>query len=108
MAEDSLVAFGWAPGGYSFRCIDCSDEDNHALRLVRWGAKRAFRCEKHALEARYNAQQQTRPACPSCNGLNTSCPDGCGRDPKTGELNGTIGILAPAAGAPKTAVDGAS
>ncbi len=36
----------------------------------------------------------TRPAtdaapCPSCNGLNTSCPDGCGRDPTTGELNGT-------------------
>lgn len=27
--------------------------------------------------------------CPSCNGLNTSCPDGCGRDPLTGELNGT-------------------
>jgi len=28
-------------------------------------------------------------ACPSCGGLNTSCPDGCGRDPVTGELNGT-------------------
>lgn len=27
--------------------------------------------------------------CPSCHGLNTSCPDGCGRDPTTGELNGT-------------------
>lgn len=27
--------------------------------------------------------------CPSCHGLNTSCPDGCGRDPETGELNGT-------------------
>jgi len=27
--------------------------------------------------------------CPSCHGLNISCPDGCGRDPKTGELNGT-------------------
>jgi hypothetical protein len=27
--------------------------------------------------------------CPSCGGLNTSCPHGCGRDPKTGELNGT-------------------
>lgn len=27
--------------------------------------------------------------CPSCHGLNTSCPDGCGRDPLTGELNGT-------------------
>lgn len=27
--------------------------------------------------------------CPSCSGLNTSCPDGCGRDPVTGELNGS-------------------
>jgi hypothetical protein len=27
--------------------------------------------------------------CPSCHGLNTSHPDGCGRDPETGELNGT-------------------
>lgn len=27
--------------------------------------------------------------CPSCGGLNTSCPEGCGRDPVTGELNGT-------------------
>jgi hypothetical protein len=29
------------------------------------------------------------PDCDSCGGLNVSCPDGCGRDPKTGELNGT-------------------
>lgn len=29
------------------------------------------------------------PPCASCGGLNTSCPDGCGRDPLTGELNGT-------------------
>jgi len=28
--------------------------------------------------------------CPSCDGLNISCPNGCGRDPKTGELNGTL------------------
>lgn len=27
--------------------------------------------------------------CPSCGGLNTSCPEGCGRDLRTGELNGT-------------------
>ena len=27
--------------------------------------------------------------CPSCGGQNTSCPDGCGREPETGELNGT-------------------
>lgn len=29
------------------------------------------------------------PDCPSCHGLNTSCPDGCGRDPETGELDGS-------------------
>lgn len=29
--------------------------------------------------------------CPSCGGLNLSCPEGCGRDPQTGELNGTRG-----------------
>lgn len=27
--------------------------------------------------------------CPSCGGLNTSCPRGCGRDPLTGELDGS-------------------
>lgn len=27
--------------------------------------------------------------CPSCHGLNLSCPYGCGRDPLIGELNGT-------------------
>lgn len=27
--------------------------------------------------------------CPSCGGQNISCPDGCGRDPEAGELNGT-------------------
>ena len=27
--------------------------------------------------------------CPSCQGMNTSCPDGCGRDPLTGELDGS-------------------
>lgn len=33
------------------------------------------------------AFQQENSECPSCGGLNTSCPDGCGRDPITGELN---------------------
>lgn len=34
--------------------------------------------------------------CPSCHGLNTSCPEGCGRDPLTGELDGST--LTPAPG----------
>ena len=33
--------------------------------------------------------------CPSCHGLNLSCPDGCGRDPATGELNGTKLVPTP-------------
>lgn len=38
-----------------------------------------------------------RPAddCPSCHGLNISCPEGCGRDSLTGELNGTT-LIRPA------------
>lgn len=31
----------------------------------------------------------TDTECPSCHGLNISCPEGCGRDPKTGELDGS-------------------
>ena len=36
-----------------------------------------------------NEVTPTQADCPSCGGLNTGCPDGCGRDPLTGELNGT-------------------
>lgn len=34
-------------------------------------------------------ENERADGCPSCGGLNTNCPDGCGRDPVTGELNGT-------------------
>lgn len=102
MAID-LRPWGYAPGGYTFKCIDCPPDTDP---MSQWAAKRAWRCEKHALEARYNSQQQTRPACPSCNGLNTACPEGCGRDPKTGELDGSTLESAPAAGAQKSHVDG--
>ena len=37
------------------------------------------------LRAEWEAERE----CPSCHGLNISCPDGCERDPVTGELNGT-------------------
>lgn len=30
-----------------------------------------------------------KSTCPSCGGLNLSCPEGCGRDPNTGELDGS-------------------
>lgn len=36
--------------------------------------------------------------CPSCHGLNTSCQEGCGRDPVTGELDGSTLTPADAAG----------
>lgn len=35
--------------------------------------------------------------CPSCGGLNTSCPEGCGRDPVTGELDGSTLAASPPA-----------
>ena len=44
------------------------------------------------LEARYLAafrQPAPRAECMGCCGLNTSCPEGCGRDPATGELDGS-------------------
>jgi len=34
--------------------------------------------------------------CESCNGLNTSCPVACGRDPVTGELDGSTFVRAQA------------
>lgn len=51
---------------------------NHQDRL--WDEDRD---RLHSIAARLEAP------CPSCGGLNISCPDGCGRDPETGELNGT-------------------
>jgi hypothetical protein len=70
-----LAMFGWAPGGYTFTCVDCSTEDNERLRMERWAAKRAWRCEQHAQE-------------------------------KLDAWHGRNRNMAPAAGAPKTAVDG--
>jgi hypothetical protein len=48
--------------------------------------------DKHVLFTRAALNNESKPVeinCPSCGGLNLSCPDGCGRDPRTGELNGT-------------------
>lgn len=43
--------------------------------------------------------------CPSCGGLNTSCPEGCGRDPATGELDGTTLKPEPVETQPATYAD---
>jgi hypothetical protein len=40
-----LRPYGYAPGGYSFKCIDCPDDVDP---MDQWAAKRAWRCEKHA------------------------------------------------------------
>jgi len=45
-----LRPWGYAPGNYSFRCMDCPEPtgfDGYAQ-----GDKRSIRCEKHALEVR--------------------------------------------------------
>ena len=43
-----LRRWGYAPGNYSFRCVDCSTQE-----FKDWpvGAKHSWRCEKHAREA---------------------------------------------------------
>jgi len=56
-------------------------------------------CEREAVASVWDTAKQgmiplyreadIQTDCPSCHGLNTSCPDGCRRDPVTGELNGT-------------------
>lgn len=45
----TLVAFGWAPGGYTINCIDCPKDIEFMANGS--GAKRSWRCEKHAQEA---------------------------------------------------------
>lgn len=37
----------------------------------------------------FMAEEEKVDDCPSCHGLNISCPEGCGRDPVTGELDGS-------------------
>lgn len=60
--------------------------DTKASVIAR--ACRAVAAEKTRL-LREVVESRIKSECPSCHGLNTSCPDGCGRDPVTGELNGT-------------------
>ncbi len=46
MTELTLQSFGYAPGGYGFKCMDCPPD----LPFNQWpiGAKRSWRCVKHA------------------------------------------------------------
>jgi hypothetical protein len=45
--DPQLVGFGYAPGGYLLRCIDCTEEE-HAALPKRTAAKGAYRCFSHA------------------------------------------------------------
>jgi len=47
-----LRPWGWAPGAYVFRCIDCPSDLDMYDRMGRLGDKRSWRCEEHALAAR--------------------------------------------------------
>lgn len=49
MSEIDLRPWGYAEGGYTFKCIDCPPDID---RMSRFAAKRAWRCEGHALEAK--------------------------------------------------------
>lgn len=47
-----LTPWGYAPGGYLIKCVDCPPDMTMVERAAQSAAKRAWRCEKHALEAR--------------------------------------------------------
>lgn len=54
----------------------------HELRSLASGHTLSAYGRVHTDGSRSGGQ---RPACPSCEGRNTSCPEGCERDPETGE-----------------------
>jgi hypothetical protein len=56
-------------------------------RILKAGMGGLTNEEQRALRA-IDAALALAGECESCGGLNTSCPSGCERDPKTGELNG--------------------
>lgn len=70
----------------------CIDIGEHYAKVQCYGKTQA---EAEALRDRILAALRATPegatpaedgACSSCGGLNTSCPEGCERDPRTGEL----------------------
>jgi len=48
-----LYEFGWAPGWYTFKCINCPQKDDKFGELAD---KRSWRCQKHA-HAAFLAEQ---------------------------------------------------
>lgn len=57
--DEQLREFGWAPGGYTVRCIDC---DPHIkMGENGCGAKRSLRCKAHAIAAFHKPPPSVRP-----------------------------------------------
>jgi hypothetical protein len=58
--ELTLHDFGWAPGGYTVKCVDCPKD----IGFMENGtaAKRAWRCEKHAQQRLDEAKRESAPA----------------------------------------------
>jgi hypothetical protein len=80
-ATDEHIFVESVTGGYLAHCEDC----------LATAPEPVWRTRKPAAE------------CPACHGLNTSCPEGCGRDPVTGELDGST---LPAAKPDQAAISG--
>lgn len=74
-------------------CAKVADE------YSRWSGSARIDCQftREGIAAAIRSRPSPAPECLSCHGLNTSCPDGCGRDPATGELDGST-FVAPVAG----------
>lgn len=56
-----LRGFGWAPGGYTITCIDCPVGTPLGQNI---GAKRSWRCETHAQEAKDHHAKNPPPPPP--------------------------------------------
>lgn len=55
VSRTDLAGFGFAPGHYLNRCIECPDERDHEQMRSRnqfTGAKGSYRCETHATAAK--------------------------------------------------------
>lgn len=50
-----LRDYGYAPGGYMFKCVDCPA--NLSIIDRPQGDKRAWRCKEHAIIAMYEHQK---------------------------------------------------
>lgn len=57
-----LSPWGYAPGGYTFKCCDCTDYENERRWLDHYGtaAKRSWRCKAHAEVAREAAIEKDK------------------------------------------------